>query len=37
MTLPPLFTGKLRRWQGISLLAIYAAFMVAQFVFVQSV
>ena len=37
MTLPPLFTGKLKRWQGISLLAIYAAFMIIQFVFVKSV
>ena len=37
MTLPPLFTGKLKRWQGISLLAIYAAFMVMQFVFVKTV
>lgn len=37
MTLPALFTGKLKRWQGISMLAIYAAFMAAQFLFVQSV
>ena len=32
MTLPPLFRGKLSRWQGISLLAIYAAYCVLQFV-----
>ena len=31
MTLPPLFRGKLSRWQGISLLAIYAAYCVLQF------
>ena len=37
MTLPTLFKGKLARWQGISLLAIYAAFMVMQFVFVRAV
>lgn len=36
MTLPPLLTGKLKRWQGISLLAIYLVFMVAQFVFVKT-
>ncbi|MBR4864565.1 MAG: calcium/sodium antiporter [Oscillospiraceae bacterium] len=30
MTLPTLFKGKLRRWQGISLLAIYAAFVTLQ-------
>ena len=34
---PALFKGKLARWQGISLLAIYAAFMVMQFVFVRAV
>ena len=37
MTLPALFKGKLSRWQGISLLAIYAAFMLMQFVFVRAV
>ena len=37
MTLPTLFKGKLARWQGISLLAIYVAFMVMQFVFVRAV
>jgi len=37
MTLPTLLRGKLARWQGISLLAIYAAFMVIQFVFVRAV
>ena len=31
LTLPALFKGKLYRWQGISLLAIYAAFCVVQF------
>ena len=36
MTLPTIFKGKLRRWQGISMLAIYIAFMAAQFLFVQS-
>ena len=30
MTLPTLFTGKLRRWQGITLLCIYASFVVLQ-------
>lgn len=37
MTLPALFRGKLSRWQGILLLAIYAAFMTVQFVFVRTV
>lgn len=37
MTIPTLFRGKLARWQGITLLAIYAAFTVMQFVFVQTV
>lgn len=32
MTIPTVLTGKLRRWQGISLLAIYAAYCVLQFV-----
>ncbi len=32
MTLPPLFRGKLSRFQGITLLCIYAAFCVFQFV-----
>jgi len=31
MTLPALFRGKLARWQGIALLAIYAGFCVFQF------
>lgn len=30
MTLPALFKGKLRRWQGITLLGIYAAFVILQ-------
>lgn len=30
MTLPALFKGKLRRWQGVGLLCIYAAFVVMQ-------
>jgi cation:H+ antiporter len=30
MTLPTLFKGKLRRWQGVALLSIYAAFVVLQ-------
>ena len=33
MTVPPMITGKLKRWQGISLLVIYAAFITFQFVF----
>ena len=37
MALPPLFTGKLKRWQGISLLLLYAFFMVMQFAFVKGV
>ena len=31
LTLPALFKGKLYRWQGISLLAVYAAFCAVQF------
>ena len=37
MTLPALFKGKLRRWQGVALLLIYAAFCVAQFLLVTKV
>ncbi len=33
MTLPALFRGKLARWQGISLIGIYAAFCIFQFAF----
>ncbi len=33
LTLPALFRGKLARWQGITLLGIYAAFCVFQFAF----
>ena len=33
MTLPALFRGKLARWQGITLLGIYAAFCIFQFAF----
>lgn len=32
MTLPALFKGKLQRWQGVTLLALYAAYCVLQFV-----
>ena len=32
MTLPPIFKGKMYRWQGISLLCLYAAYCVLQFV-----
>ncbi len=32
MTIPALITGRMRRWQGISLLMIYAAFCVFQFI-----
>ena len=32
MTIPTVLTGKLRRWQGISLLTLYAAYCVLQFV-----
>lgn len=32
LTVPALATGKLRRWQGITLLTIYAAFCVIQFI-----
>ena len=32
MTIPTALTGKLRRWQGISLLTLYAAYCVLQFV-----
>ena len=31
MTIPTAFTGELRRWQGISLLTLYAAYCVLQF------
>ena len=37
MVVPALIRGKLSRWQGITLLGIYAAFMVMQFVFVRTV
>ena len=37
LTIPTLLRGKLSRWQGISLLAIYAVFMFVQFVFVRAV
>ncbi len=32
LTLPAVFTGKLRRWQGILLLGVYAAFVAFQFI-----
>ena len=32
MTIPTIISGKLRRWQGISLLCLYAAYCVLQFV-----
>lgn len=34
MTIPTLFKGKLERWQGVSLLAIYVSYLILQFVFV---
>ena len=37
MTIPTILQGKLKRWQGISLIAIYIAFMAVQFIFVQTV
>ena len=37
MTIPTILRGKLQRWQGITLLAIYVAFTVMQFVFVKAV
>ena len=37
MTIPTILKGKLSRWQGISLLCIYFAFMLTQFVFVCAV
>jgi Ca2+/Na+ antiporter len=37
MTLPTIKKSELKRWQGISLLAIYIAFMAIQFIFVKSV
>lgn len=33
MAVPPMINGKLKRWQGILLLAIYAAFVTFQFVY----
>ena len=32
LTLPAVFSGRLKRWQGVLLLAIYAGFVVFQFV-----
>ena len=32
LCIPPLLKGRLKRWQGILLLAVYAAFTVYQFV-----
>ena len=32
MTLPPLFKGKMYRWQGVALLGIYGAYCVLQFI-----
>ena len=37
MTIPTLIRGKLARWQGFTLLAIYVSYIVLQFVFVQTV
>ena len=37
MTIPTLIRGKLARWQGFMLLAIYVSYIVLQFVFVQTV
>ena len=34
MTLPAVFKGKLKRWQGVSLLALYGAYCVLQFVLI---
>lgn len=34
MTIPTLFTGKLKRWQGVTLLALYAAYCTLQFVLI---
>ncbi len=36
MTLPTLLTGKLRRWQGISLLTVYLAYCVLQFAIIPN-
>ncbi|MBO7525921.1 MAG: calcium/sodium antiporter [Clostridia bacterium] len=33
MAIPPLITGKLKRWQGITLLVLYAAFITFKFVY----
>ena len=33
MAIPPLITGKLKRWQGITLLILYAAFITFKFVY----
>ena len=37
MTIPTLIRGKLARWQGFTLLAIYFAYIATQFIFVQNV
>jgi cation:H+ antiporter len=37
MTIPTLIRGKLSRWQGFILLAIYFAYIATQFIFVQNV
>ena len=34
MTIPTIFAGKLRRWQGVTLLSLYAAYCVLQFVLI---
>ena len=36
MTIPTIITGKLRRWQGISLLAIYLSYCVLQFAIIPN-
>ena len=37
MTLPTIIRGKLSRWQGFTLLAIYVSYIALQFIFVQNV
>lgn len=37
LTLPALLKGRLKRWQGLSLLGIYLVFMLFQFLFVRAV
>jgi cation:H+ antiporter len=34
MTIPTIITGKLRRWQGVTLLCIYGSYCILQFILI---